>query len=138
MYSVKVRFGDLGETNDQSLQVTSSLTTTSYSGSVEGGCISLVGHGLPTEWPSKLFTVIITSLDDGISQDIEVISSTSSVLELKINAGSADKAYRVKVTDPNENILSATFTQRLASTPKAILSSPLSSITAGVSQSFQI
>ena len=67
-YQLRVRLGELAETNSQVLTVTSRLSMTSYSGSTEGGHIKLHGNGLPTEWPATLFTIIILDTVTGISQ----------------------------------------------------------------------
>ena len=119
-YSVRARLDPNGETNSIALNIKAKFNPTSYSGSVEGGHITLTGEGLPTGWPSKLFTIEVSV--GGILKDPVVVSSSPTELVLEAPAGSNGVSYSISLIDPIELTSTATFTQSTSSTPSLALS----------------
>ena len=61
-YTMRTRVDPNGESNTKILQIGSTLTTSSYDVSTEGGHVSIVGTGFPADdWPNSLFAIDRTS-----------------------------------------------------------------------------
>lgn len=48
IYEVRARLDPIGQTNSYVINIKSSFSTTSYTGSIKGGNLVLVGQGLPS------------------------------------------------------------------------------------------
>lgn len=59
-YLVRVRLDPVGETNSIALVLRASLNSTSLTGSTKGTSVILAGYGLPTQWPSNLYSLVLT------------------------------------------------------------------------------
>ena len=79
-YKIRVRLDPIGETNSLSIVVKSQFNPTSYSGSTEGGFISILGTGLPNSWPAKLFTLSLKK--NGLMIDPVIIETSENRLQL--------------------------------------------------------
>lgn len=123
-YEVRVRMDPIGETNSLSINVTTTITSSTSTGSVKGGKLTIIGKGLPSEWPSKLFTIKMTNT---FYEDVKVLTSTPTKLELAIPEGINNQVHTVIITNPLQQKLTLTFTQLTSSTPSLTLttSAPL-------------
>lgn len=86
-------------------------------GSIKGGSIWLKGYGLPQTWPSKLFTLIITTGSPAIPIPYQVVSTSSSIMEITVPEGLNNQSYSLSLNNPTNQTVSATFKQTTASTP---------------------
>ena len=72
-----MRLDPVGETNSFPLKLKTSFTVSTFTGSLEGGSMALTGFGLPDAWPSRLFTLVVTT-SDGLPIPLNVLSATTS------------------------------------------------------------
>ena len=98
-------------------------------GSIKGGSIWLKGFGLPQTWPSKLFTLIITTGSPAIPIPYKVVSTSSSIMEITVPEGLSNQSYSLSLSNPTSQTVNATFKQTTASTPtiQVLNTLPLSS-----------
>ena len=73
-YLARVRLDPIGETNSLAFEIRSKFSSSSLSGSTQGGYISLTGENLPSEWPSMLFNLEVST--GGAKVDPVVVSAT--------------------------------------------------------------
>lgn len=114
-YSVKVRLDPAGETNSLDVTVRGSVSNTVISSSVKGGKITINGQGLPSEWPSKMFSIKV--LTNTFYQSPSVITASATKLELSIPEGVPSQTWVVTISNPVEETFTTTVTQSTSSTP---------------------
>ena len=87
---MKVRVDPYGETNALPLTI-NTVVWNPDAGSINGGSIVLTGKGLPEEWPSYLWSIQLVS--NGKAQPVDVISTSPTRLELRVNSGTDGQTY---------------------------------------------
>ena len=99
IYKVRTRIDPNGESNSAVLTIKSSLSSSTLSFSTKGGDLPIAGKGLPSEWPSSLFS--ITMVSNSIAMEVEVVSTSSTELKIKIPEGENSQVYTITILDPN-------------------------------------
>lgn len=95
------------------------MSPSTYSGSVKGGRIDITGNGLPSSWPSPLFSISMQS--NSIPYDVEVISTSPTLMCLNVPEGVDGQVYDIVILTPREQEKTLTFTQTTADTPQVSL-----------------
>ena len=61
--------------------------------------VEISGQGLPTVWPSTLFSMKLVS--NGLPYDVDVHSVNSGAITINLPEGTADQVYTLTFQDPN-------------------------------------
>lgn len=125
-YLVRARLDPLGETNSLALNLKTFLTSSTLGGSTKGGAIFVNGFGLPSEWPSRLWTLTVTV--NSLPVSVTVLSTSPSQLQIQVPEGTSI-SYSITLNNPISQPVTATFTQTSTNTPtlNLLTSSPLAS-----------
>ena len=124
-YKIRTRVDPVGESNSKTIKIYSSVTT-SLEFSTEGGNLPIPGRGLPSQWPSPLFSISMVS--NGIPIDVEVPETSPTRLSIKLPKGTNGQVYTIRIRDPNQAVHTVTVTQKSSVTPtlSILTSNPLS------------
>ena len=87
--------------------------------STEGGNLPIAGKGLPSSWPSPLFSISIQS--NSIFLDVEVVSTTPSQLTLRLPRGIDGQNYNIVLYTPNKISNLIIVEQKTSATPQLAL-----------------
>lgn len=97
-YTVRVRLDPVGDTNSLELTVKAAVSSTAISSSIKGGIVTINGQGLPTEWPSKLFTLKLRT--NSFYYTPTIVSASSTKLQLSLPEGVSGQVHSLTLTNP--------------------------------------
>lgn len=93
--------------------------------------MALTGLGLPSAWPSRLFTLTIIT-QDGLPIPLKVLSASTSKLEVAIPEVLGSTTYNISLKSPIDLTTTAQYIQESASTPAVSIATPSAAISPGL------
>jgi len=122
-YSVRARTDPSGESNALSLTLNPRKDNISQSSiSVMGGQVAINGWGFPKTWPSTYYNKLSLTTG-GIVIPLDVVSSSTTQLVLRVPKGVNAKQYSFKLTSPTGTSFTLGFSQQDTATPTVDLTS---------------